>query len=37
MRTALALGIAGRSTKDPLRGLIVYTSDPDTPFLDPAQ
>lgn len=26
-----------RSTKDPLRVLIFYTSDPDTPFLDPAQ
>jgi quercetin dioxygenase-like cupin family protein len=26
-----------RSTKDPLRVLIFYTSDPDTPFLDPAR
>jgi len=26
-----------RSAKDPLRVLIFYTSDPDTPFLDPAR
>jgi quercetin dioxygenase-like cupin family protein len=26
-----------RSSTDPLRGLMIYVSDPDTPFLDPVR